>query len=202
MNRLTANLIDEIDGLLPVGQEMASGGSLLIMVGLPGAGKSSLVRHLCQLVSCSVISTDQVRMYVRNQPTYSEEEIQYVYEICYSLIYRRLDRNHWVGFDGSNYLAERRQRLREIAQCHQIPFAIAHIQASSTITYERLAHRSNNYLKGEDLSDAGWSVYRRMVEKQEPIAGPHLSLDTSHTPLDILAAQLYEYWKQSAQFMS
>jgi len=181
---------------------MESGGSLLIMVGLPGAGKSYLVRHLSQLVPCAVVSTDQVRQHMRNRPTYSAAEMVYNYEICFSLINRRLERNQRVVFDGSNYLAERRHRLREIAQRHQVPYTVAQVQASTEVTRSRLLQRQRIGTNNEDLSDAGWSVYRWMVEAQEPVAGPHLILDTSETPVDELAYQLYQYWMKSEQIPS
>lgn len=202
MNPYATSLVDELDELLPAGPALENGGSLLIMVGLPGAGKSYLVRHLRRLLSCSLVSTDQVRQFMRNRPTYTAAEMVYNYEICFTITDQRLRRGQRVIFDGSNYLAERRHRLREIARRHQVPFAVAYVQASTEVTRNRLLHRRRSGTNNKDLSDAGWSVYRWMVEAQEPVAGPHLILDTSNTPIEELAFQLYQYWMESEQIVA
>lgn len=187
-------LIDDIDKALPSSPLTRPGGSLLIMVGLPGAGKSSIVQQVQKLVPSVVISTDRVRLYVRGRPTYSAAEMMYIYEICYGLVERRLAKGQRVIFDGSNYLAARRMHLFNVAKRHGAPMAIGHIQASIEATRERLARRFSPDGQPSDLSDADWSVYRWMVEAQEPIALPHLVLDTTATPAGALAQELYDYW--------
>lgn len=187
-------LIDDIDKALPAVQPTRPGGSLLIMVGLPGAGKSSIVQQVQKRIPSVIISTDRVRLYVRGRPTYSAAEMMYIYEICYGLVERRLAKGQRVIFDGSNYLAARRQHLHDVAQRHNAPVAVGHIQASIEATRERLARRFSIEGHPNDLSDADWSVYRWMVEAQEPIAMPHLVLDTTATPAGQLAEQLCNYW--------
>lgn len=172
------------------------------MVGLPGSGKSHLVRHVRRLVACAVISTDRVRHFVRHHPTYTAAEMVYIYEICFNLVDRRLQRQQRVIFDGSNYLAQRRHRLREIALRYQAPSAVVHVQASAEVIRARLAQRQRSAQGNGDLSDAGWPVYRWMLEAQEPVAGPHLNLDTTDTPAAVLAQQLVQYWKEREQALA
>jgi predicted kinase len=172
------------------------GGSLLVMVGLPGAGKSYVVERLQLLVPCLVVTTDRVRLFVRDRPTYTAAEMAYIYEVCYGVVDRRLGRGQRVIFDGSNYLAARRERLFAIAARRPAPFAVCHVQASEEITRQRLARRLGGDRHNGDVSDAGWSVYQWMVEAQEPVAVDHLPLDTTTTPPDDLAARLYQYWMQ------
>ena len=45
-----------------------------------------------------------------------------------------------------------------------------------------------------DKSDADWAVYTWMVEAQEPLVEEHLIVDTTETPAEELAKNLYEYW--------
>ena len=49
-----------------------------MMAGLPGSGKSSLVRQMCDVVDCIVISTDSVRAQLVKQPSYTLSEMQYM----------------------------------------------------------------------------------------------------------------------------
>lgn len=191
---MTNQLITEIDNLLPASPYVRPGGSLLIMVGLPGAGKSFVVQQLSRFLPFVVIATDRVRLYVRGQPTYTAAEMAYIYEVCYGLVGARLAAGQRVVFDGSNYLAARRQRLIAIAERYRSAVAICYVQAAESITRLRLSGRANGDKDSNDLSDAGWSVYQWMVAAQEPVAVSHLILDTTETPTELLAQRLYHYW--------
>ena len=186
--------IEDIDRSLPATPSVRPGGSLLIMVGLPGAGKSYIVDNLQQFLKCTVIRTDQIRRYVRQQPTYTPAEMTYIYEICYGLVDERLGEGQRVVFDGSNYLASRRRRLLEIAAYHRSAVAVCHVQASEAATRKRLRKRIQGDGRTADMSDAGWSVYQWMVEAQEPVAVPHLRLDTTNAAPERLVERLATYW--------
>src|SRR5690606_15471210 len=103
-----SEIVNELDNVLPNSPYVRPGGSLLLMVGLPGAGKSFLVDCLSKLVPCVIIRTDQVRLYIRQEPTYTAAEMMYTYEICYQVVAARLEKGQRVVFDASNYLAARR----------------------------------------------------------------------------------------------
>ena len=186
--------IEDINRSIPATPFLRPGGSLLIMVGLPGAGKSYIVDHVQARLNCTVIRTDEVRRHVRQQPTYTPAEMTYIYEICYGLVDERLASGERVIFDGSNYLAARRRRLLEVAAWHRSAVAICHVQASEAVTRQRLRERSQGDGRNGDLSDAGWSVYQWMVEAQEPVAVPHLTLDTTDVPPETLVDRLIDYW--------
>lgn len=196
---LAQRIIDEIDEALPESPAVRPGGSLLVMVGLPGAGKSYILEKLQELVPFAVVTTDRVRLHVRDQPTYTAAEMAFIYEICYGVVNRRLQRGLRVAFDGSNYLAARRKRLLEIARRHDAPVAVCYVQASEAVTRQRLSRRIAGARHRGDLSDAGWPVYQWMVVAQEPLAVHHLTLDTTETPPEVLAARLYDYWMAREQ---
>lgn len=188
------SIVSDIDDYLPSTPFVREGGSLLMMVGLPGTGKSSVVENLQQKLACVVVSTDNIRLLMRNKPTYTAAEMMLVYEVCYSIIEARLKAGQRVIFDASNYLAARREHLKKLAQRIGAPVAVCYVQAGQEVIRERLQQRNNGRRRETDLSDADWSVYKWMVEAQEPVVGEHLILDTTMTPPNQLAAQLYEYW--------
>ncbi|MCP5094537.1 MAG: ATP-binding protein [Chloroflexi bacterium] len=187
-------IVSDIDDNLPSVPSVPTGGSLLIMVGLPGTGKSSIVESLQPDLPCCVISTDNVRLQMRNQPTYTAAEMMLVYEVCYSIIELRLNKGQRVVFDASNYLAARREYVAEIATRCSAPVAICYVQAAQEAIRQRLFNRNSGKRRATDLSDADWSVYKWMVEAQEPVVGDHLILDTTSTPPQELANRLYTYW--------
>jgi predicted kinase len=188
------SIVSDIDDLLPQAPFVRSGGSLLMMVGLPGTGKSSVVEGLAQFMPFVVVSTDNIRLHLRNQPTYTAAEMMLVYEVCYSIIESRLRDGQRVIFDASNYLAARREHLMKIGQRAGAPVAICYVQAAQETIRERLFKRNSGKRRKTDLSDADWSVYKWMVEAQEPVVGEHLILDTTDTPPNVLAEKLFYYW--------
>jgi predicted kinase len=190
-------IVDDIDLDLGDSPSVRPGGSLLVMVGLPGVGKSSVVESLQKLLSIIVISTDGVRTHVRQSPVYTAAEMALVYEVCYSLIERCLKRGQRVIFDASNNLQARRDFLAKIAERCGAPVTTCSVQAAQDTIQHRLYQRINGKRRKTDMSDADWTVYKWMVETQEPVVGPHLILDTTATPPDVLAKKLYHYWLES-----
>lgn len=187
-------LLDDLDESLPDSLAVRTGGSLLMMVGLPGTGKSSVVNALHPKMPHIVIATDKVRASMRQSPVYNTAEIMLVYEVCYGLIERRLRRGQRVVFDGSNLLAARREYLQQLARRCGSPVAICYVQAAQEVIQQRLRARALRGHNNMDKSDADWIVYKWMVEAQEPLTEEHLIVDTTDTPPEKLAQNLYEYW--------
>jgi predicted kinase len=187
-------LVGELDRLLPDIPAESPKGSLLIMVGLPGSGKSFIVESVARLLPSVVISTDRVRLFICPEPTYAAAEMALVYEICHCLVERRLARGQRVIFDGSNYLAARRDFLVNLARQWGVTAAVCHVQATPETVRHRLAERHSGHRRADDVSDADWDVYQWMAAVQEPITSDHLLLDTTSTPPEQSAARLRDYW--------
>lgn len=189
-------VIASIDKSLPQLPAVRHGGSLLMMAGLPGSGKSSLVRQMCDFVDCIVVSTDSVRTQLSQRPSYTLSEMSLVYEVCYAVIANRLRQGQRVIFDASNYLSARRERLFALTRPFCTPVAVCYVQAAQDVIQLRLKQRSQNGRKNGNMSDADWSVYMWMLNKQEPLQREHLVLDTTVTPCQLLAQNLHQYWLQ------
>jgi predicted kinase len=187
-------ILSELDRHLPDPPFARSGGSLLLMAGLPGSGKSLIVEKMQAHLPCVVISTDCVRLFVWPKPTYAAAEVMLVYEICHRLVEGRLSRGQRVVFDGTNHLAERRQELLRLAERWGATAAVCQVQAAPEIVRHRLTMRNSLMRRNGDLSQADWAVYQGMEAAQQPISGPHLILDSTCTPPEQLAEQLQAYW--------
>jgi len=191
--------VHDVDSAMPSTPFARPGGSLLVMVGLPGTGKSLIVEHLVKTMPAAVISTDFVRRYMRNNPTYTAAEMMFVYQVCHQIIELRLSRGQRVIFDGTNHAAARRQYLFEIAYKQNSALAVCQVQASEAVIRHRLLGRKSGARREGDMSDAGWSVYKWMVSVQEPIVHEHLILDTTSNPPEGLAEELHDYWLRIEQ---
>lgn len=191
---MNTEILDKIDETLPTPPAM--GRSLLMMVGLPGTGKTSIVHALKHIHPCVVISTDHIRTFLQDNPTYTLAEMSSVYALCYAIMMRRLKKKQRVVFDASNYLAVHRERIYDLARKTGASLAICAVQASEQTIYARLAQRMSANRSAHDLSEADWSVYNWMVQEQEPIMKDHLILDSTHQPTAELAQHLQNYWLQ------
>lgn len=184
----------QLDAHLPLAPFARVGGSLLLMAGLPGAGKSSVVQALQRLLPCVVISTDWVRRQLFLEPTYGEEEIRAVYEMCYKLIRTRLAQGQRVIFDASNHRSERRDEVIAVGRGVGAPVTLCYIAAEDKVVRQRLHHRHHGGRRRGDLSDANWDVYELMKQAYEPIMQPHIELDSSYDRPATLAGRLERYW--------
>lgn len=190
------NFVGLIDAGLPQLPAVYPGGSMLMMAGLPGSGKSSIVHSLASLIDCVVISTDSVRKQMSHHPSYTLAAMSLVYEVCYAVIRKRLQQGQRVVFDASNYLSARRERLCSIAAETSTPVAVCYVQAAQEVVEARLRQRISGVRGQGDNSEADWSVYIWMREKHEPLERDHLVLDTTAKSASALAEVLCHYWQQ------
>lgn len=151
---------------------------LLVMVGVPGTGKSYFVRRLADRIPLAVVQTDQIRRQLVTKPTYSQEENRRVFSIAHREIGRLLRAGKSVAFDATNLYERRRLALYRIAERYGARLVIVRTVAPDEVVAERLQMR----LRGADpvdMSEAGWDVYSRMKGEFEEIRRPHIVVDTS-----------------------
>jgi predicted kinase len=151
---------------------------LVILCGLPGTGKSFLARRLADQLPALIVESDLVRKQLFPQPDYSFEESRYTHRVAHLLIEDALQKGFNVISDATNLAEWHREALLRIAQRTHARFVIVQITAPGTVIQERLTRRRTDRAP-HDHSDATWQVYEKLKPAFEPIAGPHLVIDTS-----------------------
>jgi len=149
-----------------------------MLVGLPGTGKSYLARKLAQKEPFVILEADFVRKTLFPNPTYSGEESAFVHQVVHALLARFLRRGVRVIYDATNLIEWQREFVYHLADRAGARLIIVHTVAPPQVVQARLDKRQQNRSPG-DLSDADWSIYRRMERRQEPIRRPHLVIDTT-----------------------
>jgi predicted kinase len=138
---------------------------LLVLVGPPASGKSTLARALAARCAAVVVQSDAVRKALVAQPTYSRDEHRRVFAA---------GRN--VVVDATNLEERHRRVLYRIAAACGARLRIVRLVVPMAIARARL-HRRATARDPRDLSDADWRVYQALAPRHEPIGPPHWLLN-------------------------
>jgi predicted kinase len=156
--------------------------ALVMLCGLPGAGKSTLAHRLHHRLPAVVVESDRVRQTLFNPSTYTAEESHRVHMVCHILIGWCLRHYYHVVYDATNLYEYHRQLAYRLAERNRARLLVVEVIASEAVIRERLAPRRREDPAARepgDYSDADWEIYLRMRRRAEPILHEHITLDTS-----------------------
>ena len=154
--------------------------SLVVLSGLPASGKSHLAREIAMRHPLAVLNSDALRRTMVKRPTYSQKESARLFAAIHALLEDLLRRGIPALLDATNLKEAHRRPVYEIAERTGARLLLIEVRASDDIIRQRLKARRTNE-NAADLSEATVEVYKMMREEAEPIARPHLVVDTSGT---------------------
>jgi predicted kinase len=164
---------------------VAAGAALIVMVGVPGAGKSVLAREVAAAVDADLIQTDAVRKGLFPRPRYTPKETRTVYAVSHRRLAAALRAGRRVIFDATNLQERTRTILYRIAERHAARLLVLVAYAPEPVIRARLARRGQR-LDPHDLSDADWTIYLGMRRTAEPVGRPHVVANTCVSPGPVL----------------
>lgn len=170
--------VAQVEAHLPGSMATFSQPVLLMISGLPGAGKSYVARKLQERMPFVIIEADWVRRTLFPEPEYSGEESILVHRTCRALMEKLLARGVPVIYDATNLIEYQRGMAYHLAHKMGAKLVIVRVTAPEGVIRERLEGREEAGTP-EDISDATWRVYKRMAEREQRIEYPHLVIDTS-----------------------
>ena len=174
---LRKRLRDEIDRVSPVENGKVA---LVALCGLPGTGKSHFAAALARKVPCLVLGSDRLRKVLVSRPVYTRDEHQRVFDAAHALLEELLAQGYRVVFDATNLTERAREPLHEIAARTGARLTFVQFDAPPHVIRRRLARRSQGR-SSDSYSDADWRIYCRLFPGQEPVEGPHFSVDSSRS---------------------
>jgi predicted kinase len=141
----------------------------MVVMGLPGVGKSHCARLLCGRLGAAHVASDELRSRLFIAASYAEEENRAVFAAVTALVDTLLAEGHRVVLDATNLIARNRAGVVEVARRRGIPVTYVRITAADLETRARLQSRRAGRAPG-DHSEADESIYERM--RAQPFEAP------------------------------
>jgi predicted kinase len=150
--------------------------ALILVMGLPGVGKSHCARLLCRRLGAAHVASDELRSRLFIAASYADEENRAVFAAATALVDGLLGERHRVVVDATNLVARNRAGTVEAARRRDVPVIYVRITASDEDARGRLASRRSGPAPG-DHSEADERIYDRMrAQAFEPPAEGFLEL--------------------------
>ena len=146
---------------------------IIIICGLPGAGKTTLSKDLARLINAVILSTDKIRKEMFPRPTYSKQERRLVYDILELIAKYLYNARVNCILDATFNTEYSRKKLKDRISIPDEQFCIVECTCPEHVIISRLKDRKDDY------SDADITIYRRMKTIYEPVRGAHITVDTS-----------------------
>jgi len=159
---------------------------LIVVLGLPGTGKTTLARALAAQAGARHFNTDMLRIELGLRGQYDEPTKALVYDELLRQTRTVLCQEGMAVLDGTFYRQELRDRISELARETGASLKWIELQARP----ETVRHRVS---RERPYSEADFAVYQKILEAFEPLTGERLTLDTDSLTLEAMLRQAREY---------
>ncbi len=161
--------------------------ALVMLMGLPGVGKTHCARLLAAELGAAHVATDHLRSRLFIAPSYADIENAAVFGIAEALVDELLGEGHIVVLDATNLVARNRAPSERIARDRGAALFFVLVSSDEAQARARLLTRARDRA-ADDHSDADVRIYERMREHElEPPAGGHLEIHNGPNVADEVA---------------
>ncbi|MWG36977.1 AAA family ATPase [Halomarina oriensis] len=151
----------------------ADAARVVVVCGLPGAGKTTVAEHATGRLDAIRLRTDVIRKELFPDPEYTDEESAAVYDELFARTRRRVADGEPVVLDATFSEAGDRTRAQAIASDLDVSFTLVHVTCDQAVVERRIRDRT------DDASDADVRVHRMFRDLFEPIEREHVTVDNS-----------------------
>jgi predicted kinase len=173
-------------------------GRLIVMMGLPGTGKSTLARRLAQALPAVIVDKDEVRaaLFPAEEIEYSTRQDDLCFEAALSAAEFLLCKGRNVILDGRTF-SHRAQVERVERFARQGGFKLCLVECTCTEETARLRLEADLREVAHPAANRSFAMYQRLKAAADPLESPHLSVDTNGE-LENYVARVLDYLKSDA----
>ncbi len=163
---------------------------VILLMGLPGTGKSSLAHELASRFPYSILSSDEIRHVEYSNPSYSKEETNSVFYMLHQRLEDSLRNGDSVIIDATNLSSWGRRQYYVITGKFNVKVVKVKVIAADFAVKDRLNRRT----PGSDFySDADMSIHNRMKSSVQDFTEEHLTIDTTSLSISECTDTLVKY---------
>lgn len=150
---------------------------LIIVMGLPGSGKSYFARRLAKEIGADYVGSDELRKKMGLLGKYKMENRVSVYNEMIKIAKELLSKGVAVVLDGTFYLQFMRDMATSMAQSLSSKFFVIMVEADDALIGKRLS------MPRED-SEADLAVHYLIKGEFDPLLEPHLLIHSTNDNLE------------------
>ncbi|MEM1146510.1 MAG: ATP-binding protein [Pseudomonadota bacterium] len=164
---------------------------LIVMSGLPGAGKSTIADALARQLHLPVLSVDPAEAAMWRSGLQKAETGIAAYNVIEALAAENLKLGISVIIDAVNPVEAARDMWRQLADRNGVPLFFIEVRCSDQAIHKaRIEARTRNI---PGMSEVTWAQVQDRASAFEPWTGDRLLLDTARTGPDELLAKALNY---------
>lgn len=168
---------------------------MILVIGLPGAGKSYFASRLAVRLDAFYINSDEVRMRLVQDRSYTFTERVMVYNTMLDMAKRALSRGEMVIVDATFFKRALRNKFTHLPDSFNTEWHVIEIRADEDTIRKRLGGNRG-------LSEADFQVYRRLKEEFDSIEVPHLTLYSDRGNVEQMIATALGFLDEQKKIMA
>lgn len=163
---------------------------LVLIVGLPGTGKTTFAAELARQIDAVHLNSDIIRTSLGRRGKYDAASKAAVYKELYDRAEAVLREGRNLIVDATLYKAVLREPYEKLANRLKVPIEWIEIKADESVVRQRVS-------KKRQYSEADFDVYLKIKATYEPLVQNHLVLWSDALSLDEMVDKAREYFKLS-----
>jgi len=159
---------------------------LIMVMGLPGSGKSYFAKKLAEKLEAVYISSDTIRNKMGLRGKYMLNDKTYVYQQMTKAALDCIQNKQNAILDATFYLNRFREMIYSLSKDEECPLFLIMVNADEHVIQQRLSVPRKD-------SEADHQVYLKIKDQFEPLERPFLLLNSTNENLEEILLKANQY---------